>query len=435
MTASNINGVTIVGGHTRQNVGIAVNYASSQSNLAAEYGVQGYYVYLRSPAGILNIERNSIIATWSGNTYREAQGNLVIDELTDSTNSKVYRLRLVEPILGRYNSNMAPFPVFNVGMDISVPSTAPQTSVLLQDLFMASTISEELYPHVGNNNGRVLTDAFYIGDSRTMPGMVVTRPNNTHIVHIVPEPDMQVSTAVRQTLLGVSSPWQTYNWDTGNTIVNVNPQAEVEYRVTLANRTGMPVDNFYTLIPIPKAGLSADGGSGLLQQSPFGWSLTVAEQPEMDHSANYEVLFSEQYALEATTADFEPWGVIPPENIRTVMLRNEEPIPIDSEVELIIPLELGADVDLANDCRSINAWSAMVFRSILGVVSNYTVSDPAAVRLRSSFVEGRVYLDENANGVLDANESGINGVVVRAHDSTTEALIHQTTTNATTAIL
>ena len=457
ITSANVNDQTVIAGTTVQDVTVTVPMNDIFQYLPVTFGVQGFFVYLRSPAGVFSVDRGTIVASWSGNTYSEAQGNLTMDALTDSTGSTVYRLRMESPVWELQITGIprhTPLSPIEVNFDIMVHPAAPAISIPLRYLFMTSTISEHItipagMPVVANDFRTItLTDALYIGsargDNRTNVGQAVgARPfgptDFNQALSFLPLADIVVYTQARQNAGSTIGSWTDYSWTTRQTIVDLNPDGEIQYRVAFVNNTDRIVTEFYTLVPIPRAGewvvdQTAATDSGVQRDDfpdfagYFEWSMMLASNPPA--VAGFEFLFSNSYTLTAAGATFHPWSNFAsnPEDIRTVLIRATQPIPVDGTAEFILTMDIHPDADRENDSGKINRFSAMVFRNVPTFLEGYAPSEPAALRLRTGTVEGRVFRDYNRNGIQNPGEPGINGVIVRVYDAVTSTLLTTTET-------
>ena len=405
-TSANVNNQTIVAGNTIQNVQLTLPRIHHQY-LPVVFGVQGFFIYLRSPANIFNVERDSIVATWAGNTYSEALGNLEIDVLTDSTGSKVYRLRLTEPIYEFVIEGIPPYLAAqsNIGVSLSITAlpSAPPISIPLRYLFFASTIREDITFVRGNFHAYEMTDPFHIGsgrnDNRTNPGQyVVARPGGSgafnDILSVQSEGGVRVSTHARQITGGVPGAWINYDWDTGNYIADLSRNGDIELMVEVHNNAANDATEFYVLVPIPRKDQwivsQADALADNVQQEPFEWSMVLAGMPVVP--PGYEILVSTSYALRYANAVFHPWsavsgGIIDIEDVLTVMIRAVEPIPSFGNPgfnpQFIIPLDVCPDVDLIADAGAVNRFSSMVYRVVPAPTNlhGYRESLPVALRL------------------------------------------------------
>ena len=234
-----------------------------------------------------------------------------------------------------------------------------------------------------------------------------------------------------------SSPWVSHTWGTNIGEVQLNPEGQIQYRVRAVNHTGVDLSpgNFYTIIPIPKKGQwivsQAQSEFFDLQREPFGWSMDLVSVNAMP--AGFAVSFSTDYAVSRTGATFVSWSAVEaqPSNIRSVKITNTADMLSGEEhmVEFILNLTLGADVDLAVDSGNFNRYSAIVFRSFPAITAHRR-SEPVAMQLQIGLIEGTVFRDINRDGIQNAGEPGINGVLVEVFEAGTNTLLGTTTTQA-----
>jgi len=427
---------TILGGQTLQDVSVRV------SDIMHQYfphvkGVQGVFVYLRSVQDVLEINRNSIRVYWG-----DVPTQFSVDTLTDSVGNRVYRVRVPNAVVGGRNANMERNPFVEVRFDITASPQTPLITVPLRGLFFASTINPNITINLGFDHGRRVDliglptlPSFYIGptrgDNRTAANQVVGVPNPAHMLSVRPNPDLVVTTYARQVVGDAAGSWQNYNWETGEGIVGLNPEGQIEYRLNLINSSPGIVDSFYAIIPIPREGdwirNEMESMHHGLQVSPFEWSMILAGQ--VPAPPGFRILYAMEYATNRGQTSWFPWNSAwspaTRANIRSVMIESITPIQMGTSVEFILNLEVCPTVDLTTSGQ-LNLYSAMVFRNFPGM-SGHRASEPVGLRLASGIIEGRVFIDEDGTGII-AGAQGRNGVVVRAYDAATGDFITETQT-------
>ena len=412
---SGISNQRINAGDTLTNVSVTFNRLPNQRN-ATVFSVQGFYVYLRQPAGLIEIPRDSISATWMGQTFSEANGNLNIIQIVDSTGSMVWRLELPEVVLGHFGANGSASNFVNnntnapplvVHLNVHALPQAPTRRVMLQDLFFISTMRGDI-TIATSGEGRTLTNDFYIptppGEvDRTLPGQVVGRPGTSFFFDI---DGVALSTPSWLEARNIDANGAPIG-DWVDSILNLNTSGNMEYRLTIENVSGTVSDGMIALLPIPKAGewvVSAeDATNSGVQNTPFGFSMNLTGPAIVP--PGFTVLYSVNYALSVSSPGFVPWADVAanPSAIRMVMIVADQPIPSSSEVSFILPLATLPDpADMIEYAGEVNAFSALVWSSIDGSAV-YIPSLPVAVRMWNVVA---YYANGGIGGYVDIAQNG-----------------------------
>ncbi|MCD7947621.1 MAG: InlB B-repeat-containing protein [Oscillospiraceae bacterium] len=433
-STSGINGKTLATGESLENVSVTFikyNFAYPDATPSA---VTGYYVYLRAPAGVLSIDRDSIQVTYNSQVYTENDGFFSIEKL-DSTDADsnvdgvVYRLKLDQVIMGYYTDSFSTYSAVKVSMDITALPTAPKTAVLLNDMFMITTIDDNFV--VSSSGSQTHKTHDFDIDARNNQTTAVCGPSVTESLSIQPDTTFSVWTSARLN----SAAWTYYDaTNAESTTINLNPDGKAEYGLLVANNSGLDVGEFVALIPIPKYGETANTSSVTLQDNAFGWTASLLEEIDLTDMGydpdDYSVLYSTTYETDKDSATFVSWSAISdPDDIRMVRIASKDVIPDGSTLTFAFPLDI-TDDNQADHEGNTNIYSAYIYRDVNGS-AGYTVSEPVAIRLHIGIVKGQVYLDANKNGSLDTDEIGINDVLVTAYDASTDTSLAATRTDST----
>jgi len=433
-----ISGVntTLVSGNTMNNIGITFNRITTQRGGANVFSVQGFYVYLRSPSGVVNIEQSSIVVTNAGNTWSVAQGTILpediagvndmaISQITDSSGSKVYRLRLPQAIAGHLGENFNDVPV-DVSMDITALPTAPSGIVFLHDLFMVRAMDNNITTET-NGTLHVLDEStFHFGTL----GEMVAAPHRSLFFNIQGVAEVLVGTQVAPVRNGVTGTFASFDPADPASMLNLTLRDQIELNVTVANNSPAAASDFYAIIPVPRAGLTA--GSNF-QDVPGGFDMEFASI-EGIVPAGYTIRFATAYTETRAGATWMELSGVTDANrgdIRSIMIeRTGGPIPAGDRDSFYIRLTPDWDTIVLDRDQwdgTQNIYASRMF-SASTLASGHRPGARVGIRLLLGEVEGIVFNDTNANGVLDTGETGIAGVIVRAYNATTNELVMQTTT-------
>ncbi|MCL2364333.1 MAG: SHIRT domain-containing protein [Defluviitaleaceae bacterium] len=380
-------GASLVTNEPGRDVRITFNrHNHSSSNRVQAWSAQGFYIYLRAPIGQLTIDRNSIRATHAGQTFRESNNTLVIDELIDSTGSLVYRLSLPTATLGWYNNHVTQFPSIGVYFNIAALPTAHSATHHVNEIMFISTMDADINVHYATNLGRVLcADTFFFGDHRTMAGMTV---GTTHLNHnpILVTASATLSTHGEIRTLDTnnmpSTAWQSYNWQTGSSVINLAPEEAIQHRLLFVNNSGVSVNDFVSLLPIPKSGgvLTGMNPTSNLQREAFGFSLNLTDPVSVP--AGFAVHYATVHTMDEDYVGFVPWASISdPSEIRMVRITSTLPIPDGEEGEFLLnlaPLSV-EDVAAAEYNGNFNRYAVQSNINMAG--STIDRHNPVAMRM------------------------------------------------------
>ncbi|MFV0395472.1 MAG: adhesive domain-containing protein, partial [Coprobacillaceae bacterium] len=393
--------------------------------------LKGFEIYLRE-GEYLQIDTSTLKITNGDKVYQVSDGTLIPIITDDNLGYKVIKLTLPELKL---NADLPGITnhIARIEYDYKIRNTTPTTAINASELCYIrpikdiSVTSASSYAYYNNEN------KFDVDKSGDVDKYLGT-PSRDATMNVQAQQDFNVTTAVN--LNGGS--WVSYDYVSGKEIINLNPEGDARYQITVGNSSGVDVPTGYTaLVPIPKAGestslmpaSSSDFDASIhLQKEAFTW--TVALEEEIDLGSDYEVLYADSYEVDHTSANFKPYSAFSsdPSQIRMIKITKLSAIPDGFSESIDFPITLDTATADAN-AGNTNVYSARIYREIPGSSAGYKPSEPVAIRLKTGVIKGRVFNDTNRDGNLDGSETGRNGITVIAYKAGTTEVIETTTTS------
>ncbi|TLG71772.1 InlB B-repeat-containing protein [Culicoidibacter larvae] len=396
--------------------------------------LKGIAFYLRDTDYTI-VNPDTLKVTWNGNTYQTSDGSLTAIEGVDNSNHKFYKLELPDVILGMGNTETAStiYPNATVTYDFKIKPSAPTTALMVQDIISVTPLDQSIRVTNGGWYSVYLTTDKYNVTGQANSNIPLGSYRQGYAFNITAKKAFLVTTAANLD----DGPWVSYDYDTNQSIIDLNPSGDAKYQLAVTNNSGQTINGYTALVPIPKYGEKTDltpatpgewNPSYHLQKEAFGWTTALLEEINTSATAlDYQVLYATTYETSISSPNFVTWDTITnKDNIRMVKIFTTDAIPdgtldvIDFPLALTDPL---ADAHAGN----MNIYSARVYSSIDGS-AGYKPSEPIAIRLKTGIVTGIVFNDDNRNGLQDAGEIGRNGVSVIAYEAgTTNQLATATT--------
>jgi uncharacterized repeat protein (TIGR02543 family) len=399
--------------------------------------VKGFDIYLRT-ANYLTINTNTISIIYEGQTYRVADGNLTVVPTVDNEGYPVYKVELPDVVLGLSKPNsLNAFSSIALTYDVKAKSSAPTVSIPLNELLYISARGMEVPQSNSAQNVCNHTDKYDVDGDGDVNEKMGTFQENIGL-QIIEQRDFRVTTAANLN----DGPWVSYDYDTNEKIIDLNPAGQAKYQLSVTNNTGNKIDGFTALIPVPKEGEKTEltpaspadfDASVHLQKEAFVWTASLSEEikPAKNSSLNYTILYATTYEVDKDSANFKTWSQIQDKDeIRMIKVATTDSIDDSFSESIEFPLAL-TDSKADLNAGKTNIYSARIYRKIEGLAAGYKPSEPIAIRLQTGVLSGQVFNDTNRNGVKDSNETGHNGVTVHAYEAgtTTELDVTSTRTN------
>ncbi|MCL2353560.1 MAG: InlB B-repeat-containing protein, partial [Defluviitaleaceae bacterium] len=380
----NLSGGTLVGGNNFSRLHVQFNYSHWAAGNNRPSALRGHYVYLRAPLGVVEIDPSNIVATWAGNTYRVADGTLVVDALplADTGGHPVFRIAFPDVILGVWNENFATYSNLRVYFDIRANATVPTGSIPASEVAMIVPMNPNLVTNAHTGSSPVRIPNFT--DHRV--GATTTVAVAGGIFNTTPAPDLIVSTSMRGG--GVGSEHR-YSWVTNAQVLNLAPSDNLQYLLEYVNNSG-GVGSFVAYIPVPNAGgvaaNLANPEMADVQREAFGFTLNLLSHPA-SLPAGFVVTYSLQPLSAAIdgTATFQPWASVEGnrQQIRTIRVESSL-MPDGAQGYIAFDMEVPTDVEGAINAAylgQVNRYGARTWRSAAGTSVFGASSSATAVRM------------------------------------------------------
>jgi len=399
--AGNLGGQLIAGeDFVRRNVQFSLAADAWRGTNVIPMAVQGHYVYLRAPYGILEIARDYLEVTWRGQSFTEGNG-MTVTQIIDSTNSTVFRLALPYVTIGIFNENFGSnnhawdgqvYSGMTVHFNVRALPQAATQSFPKNQVAMIVPMNPDIIPAAldGDRNATSIRD-FTIDDGvnpvRVAPGMMVSG-RSISAVNIQENAELQTWVVARSVddtgaLLATSS---GHEWETSLGWLNLVPDGGIEKEFHYFNNTDTSIGQFHAFVPIPKAGemmpLDEIGEPllhGQLQREPFGFSLYLLN--EVATIPGFTITYSLTYSFDVNFAGFLAWDNIAPSDraeIRMVRIVSNRDIAAGESNHFLF--ELGHAENTLPYAATENRYAPLTHSSVAGNAA-MRQSHPIAMRL------------------------------------------------------
>ncbi|MGL4589433.1 MAG: InlB B-repeat-containing protein [Mycoplasmatales bacterium] len=392
---------------------------------------KGFIFYL-SEKNYFSIEPNTIVVTWNGQEFTPKDGSLVYAKTIDNQGDVVYAVQLDQAILGYSEFDKEKYDPIKIKYDLKILSSAPTGSLNASELFQIRPASEMLSV-ISKGEADIYHDINRLNVTGTddLSEQLGVAPKNQQLNNIS-QNDFTVNTAANLN----DGAWKTYDNDTATGEINLNPAGTSKYKLSIYNNTGISVDGFTALIPIPKAGEKTKLTPALpsefdpsvhLQPGPFEWTLSLQNPLVVNNQYKYTILYSTKYETDKDGPSFVSWEQIVDKNqIRMIKVETNDTIPDNGSDQIVFPLAL-TDPKPEENAGKINIYGARIYKNV-GGTEGYAPSELVGIRLKTGVISGQVFTDINRNGLFDNTETGKNGVGVIAYEAGTKTVIDSTIT-------
>ena len=262
----------------------------------------------------------------------------------------------------------------------------------------------------------------WVNDIYNLTGDTSTKLNRYRRIRIIPEEEVQVIPAVKQTT-EPSSMYRTWD-ETENTIVRCNH--DLDYRLEILNTSTSIAKGVEVYIPIPKEG-EFWGTEFQKTEEPFGYDLSLAGPVTLpdnyevsyvknaDPSNQHETWNGYDWATDVSGWTDADWDEV---NFVKIVYNGDTGISTGEDVFAYMSMHTSeySETDLANDVQNI--WRPYYLRELSGV-SAFRTGETVATALMPAKISGTVFEDLKNDGTYDPEDSelpdtGIESVTVEA---------------------
>lgn len=413
----NINATTLSGSKTQ----LTGNFTWDAQQAVTTFvsNVSGVNFYLREADAFEFDIASFVLVDSDGTQFSEALGNVVISTLTDNTGKKVYRINI--PGAHWYYPNKVTYSV-----ELTSKKSAGNYSVDMNKIIFAEPANGDVQVYMSHIRRQFAQNDIYdVSSLRSeTQEMVVERGVLTNLA----QADFAAATSANLN----NGVWTTYDYDSGETVLDLNPSGVAMYKLSVLNNSGQNVNGYQAIIPVPKAGENA--GSDY-QKHNFEWDVLLNKA--LDTSSNkyaYTVSYATSYTNDFNSSVWKSWEQITDKTaIRSIRIVTTDAIPDGGTDEITFEIEMD-DTTADSQAGGVNIYNALLYRSVLGT-EGASKSEPVAIRLKTGVVKGQAFNDTNRNGIMDSGETGRNGVVVIAYETGTATEIARTTTQTINGVV
>jgi len=365
----------------------------------APSAVTGHYVYLRVPYHQMQIDRNSISATWGSYTFSETNGNLSITHLPltqAAPGYRVYRLALPDVTLGYWDEDWSAFPSLEVNFSIRALPHAGVATIPARDVIGIVPMNPELTVALPTSLRSSVGSSDNFTDHRIGSTTAIAGPSIGINFNISVPAELVVWLEGQVVDGGVPvGSFQNYNWTTGTYILNLIPvDGHAQLRINYRNNRPGP-SSFIALVPIPEVNaifpdinLSPQLDETDLQRDPFGFTVNLLNAVTTTHP-DLTITYSTNFTTDKDCTSFVAWtGSTDPSTIRTVRIERTDLAPSEQGyviLDLGVPTGLGGDVNLSY-LGQLNRYAVMFYATEFigdGIEPRnmYRATEPVAFRM------------------------------------------------------
>ncbi|WP_171014888.1 InlB B-repeat-containing protein [Culicoidibacter larvae] len=415
--AGGLNATTLSGSTTKLSGSFA--WDAQQAVTTFVSNIDGINFFLReADAFEFDIATFALVDS-DGTQFSEAQNNVVISTFTDNSGKKVYRINIPDAHW-YYPAKIA------YSVNLTSKKSAGNYSVDMNKIIFAEPINGDIEVFMSHTRrGFAQYDIYDVSSLRSATQeLIVERGVLTNLA----QADFAGATSANLN----SGAWTTYDYDSGETILDLNPSGIAMYKLSVINNSGQNVNGYKAIIPVPKAGENAGND---YQQQNFEWDVLLNKA--IDTSTNnyaYTVSYATSYTNDFDSAVWKTWEQITDKTaIRSIRVVTTDAIPDGGVDEITFEIEMDSSTADAQ-AGGVNIYNALLYRSVLGT-EGASKSEPVAIRLKTGVVKGQVFNDSNRNGLMDSGEVGRNGVIVIAYETGTATEIARTTTQTINGVI
>lgn len=226
-------------------------------------------------------------------------------------------------------------------------------------------------------------------DSSTKNEMIIgTSPVQ---ISILPSKSVIATTYVEKN--GIQS--LPYDEENINTIVDIKKNDKFDYIIKIKNNTTTDVNNFVMYIPVPKKDNNFIG----IENYIFNWDMTLSSS--IKSPSGFKVLYSTENNEEISKIKY--YEKLPEDlnDITAIKIMLEDVIDKEEEITFNIPYMLKETRKNAQNYHNkINVWYPIYTMSTSALSGTFNGTS-VGLRLLANEISGKVFYDNNANGVFD----------------------------------
>ena len=246
-------------------------------------------------------------------------------------------------------------------------------------------------------------------------------------VTITPTEGIEVTTAAKQK--AEEEEWyRTYDGTPGSVL---GVYSQVDYKLTVANRSSLPVNSVSVYWPVPKAG--QDWGPDLTPSGPFNFSMSLENALE-DVPEGYEVSYAKNVTPTESYEDWDSstwysqeqaagWGAADWNEVNFVRLvwvgtAEHQTIEYGNDGVAVFDLRVDTTTTTPEQMYTENIWQPY-FRRVYTQSTSWVAGKPVATVLTPGALGGTVWNDIDRDGMLDDDEPRLEDVRVELYDTST----------------
>lgn len=363
------------------------------------YGTRLYIdntkIYLRQPKG-LTINLSSINLKNEKNEPIDIQSKN-IEKKTNSNGDTIYVINTNYKVGGYFTNNLD-VKSLNLEVKYKVNNDCDISSISINELLSWGSDNYKESPI------NTITDKFDLNLNGKTNDKIYNTSNQS--ISILKTKSVVLSTSIEKEG-EISLPYDPENKDT---ILNLYSKDSFSYNINIKNNTDGEVKDYILYLPIPKSGYNF---GSKFQDEAFTWNMKLTRKPKLPDG--YKVL----YAINKTKSksisydDLTYVSDIKDEDLKDVIM-----IKIISNKKLLkgekqkLNISLSSSESRASSIEklgSINIWNPLSILNTTSISGEFK-GNKVATKLLFPELSGRIFIDNNLNGIYDEGIDKISSV-------------------------
>lgn len=354
------------------------------------YGTRLYIdntkIYLRQPKG-LTINLSSINLKNEKNEPIDIQSKN-IEKKTNSNGDTIYVINTNYKVGGYFTNNLD-IKSLNLEVKYKVNNDCDISSISINELLSWGSDNYKESPI------NTITDKFDMNLNGKTEDKIYNTSNQS--ISILKTKSVIISTSIIKNN-EISLPYDPENKDT---ILNLYSKDEFNYHVSIKNNTDGQINDYVLYLPIPKTGY--DFGPKF-QSKPFTWDMKLVKKPTLP--SGYKILYAINNTRSNTVSysDLTYVSNIDEDDLKNVVMikiiSTKKLVEGDSEELNIVLSSSESRISSIKKLGSLNIWNPISILNTTSISGEFK-GNMVATKLLFPELSGRIFLDNNLNGIYD----------------------------------
>ncbi len=363
------------------------------------YGTRLYIdntkIYLRQPKG-LTINLSSINLKNEKNEPIDIQSKN-IEKKTKSNGDTIYVINTNYKVGGYFTNNLD-IKSLNLEVKYKVNNDCDISSISINELLSWGSDNYKESPI------NTITDKFDMNLNGKTDDKIYNTSNQS--ISILKTKSVIISTSIIKNN-EISLPYDPENKDT---ILNLYSKDEFNYHVSIKNNTDGQINDYVLYLPIPKTGY--DFGPKF-QSKPFTWDMKLVKKPTLP--SGYKILYAINNTRSNTVSysDLTYVSNIDEDDLKNVVMikiiSTKKLVEGDSEELNIVLSSSESRISSIKKLGSLNIWNPISILNTTSISGEFK-GNMVATKLLFPELSGRIFIDNNLNGIYDEGIDKISSV-------------------------